>query len=166
MILLTNAAFLTAAIVTGAIKHWRNYYPTVVYLSLCNLLYNFLAKKHLTWQFHPDWLLSHKVSDLLNTFVLLPSAAMLYLHFFPMTKGKKIAYYLAWVAGFSALEYLWFLFKRITYQHGWSFIWSIGFYFVMFLALRLHYTHLGKALFLSLAVIVFLIIRFDVPIRE
>lgn len=164
MILATNLAFFIAAVVSRALKEWKTYYETVIYVSFCNLLYNLLCRDHLTWSYHPDFLLNHTTTDLLNSFVLLPTTTILYLHFYPTKQAKQIVYYLGWIAGYSAVEYLWFAFGRITYDHGWNFLWSIGFYFAMFYALRAHHTNLKRALLFSLVSVVFLLITFKVPI--
>jgi hypothetical protein len=166
MILTTNLIFLLGVIATQAYKQWKIYYKTMLFVSFCNFLYNFLCRDHLTWAYHPDLLLNHKTTDLINSFVLLPSITLLYLHFFPAKKNRQIIYYLSWIAGFSALEYLWFLFERISYQHGWNFFWSVGFYFAMFYTIRAHHTNLKIALLFSLAVIIFLLITFKIPFYQ
>jgi hypothetical protein len=163
LLLFANFGFLAAAVITGAIRRWKQFYPTVLYVSFCNLLYIVLAENHLTWAFHSAFL-TPKASDLLNTFLLLPSTTMLYLYFFPETRHRKVIYYLLWTAGFSALEFIWQLLELIRYDHGWNLLWSVGFYFVMFFAIRLHQTSLSKALPFSLAVIILLILWFRIPI--
>lgn len=162
MILATNVSFLLVAIISGAFKKWKNYYETMIYVSFCNLLYNVLCHDQQTWKYQPDFLLNHKTADLINTFVLLPSSTILYLHFFPMHKFKKVFYYLGWIAGFSSLEYLWFKFGRISYDEGWNFLWSIGFYFAMFFAIKVHNSNPQKALLFSLVSIAFLLINFKI----
>ncbi|TLS50683.1 hypothetical protein FE782_18435 [Paenibacillus antri] len=166
MIILSNAALLTAALVTGAAKRWRQYYNTILFVSLSNLLYNFLCHDRLTWMFQPESLLSHKVADLMNTFILLPCTAILYLHHFPSegTIARKSAYYALWVAGFSALEWIWQWRGIIVYDHAWTYYWSVGFYVVMFAMLRLHHTHTERALLYSALVVMFLVARFEVPL--
>jgi hypothetical protein len=163
LLLFANFGFLAAAVITGAIRRWKQYYPTVLYVSFCNLLYVVLAENRPTWAFYSP-LLTPKASDLLNTFLLLPSTTMLYLYFFPESKSRRVIYYLLWIAGFSALEYIWQLLKLIRYDHGWNLLWSVAFYFAMFFAIRLHQTSLGKALLFSLGVTVFLVFWFRIPI--
>ncbi|TDF99338.1 hypothetical protein E1757_05625 [Paenibacillus piri] len=77
---------------------------------------------------------------------------------------KQIYYYLGWIAGFSALEYLWFLSGYITYHYGWNIFWSIGFYFAMFYVIKTHHRNVKKALLVSLVSVVFLMIVFKVKI--
>lgn len=166
MIIITNLIFVIAVIVSRAYKQWQQYYDVMLFVSFCNLLYNFLCKEHLNWAYNPDFLLTHKTADIFNTFVLLPSTTLLYLCRFPADKRKKVIYYLIWVTGYSAIEYMWHFFGRITYHHGWNFIWSIGFYFLMFLTIRLLHTKRAIGLLLSLASVVFLCIYFKVPLLE
>lgn len=163
MILLTNFVFFMAAIMTGAIRKWRGYYETLLYLGLCNLLYNILCENQWTWLYHPEPLISHKATDLLNTFILLPAIALLYLHFFPEHNRRIIPYYLGWITGLSLLEWLWELTGFISYHQGWNMMWSVGFYFVMFFALRLHHKKPGTALGISVFAISFLLLYFRIP---
>ncbi|MCY9661359.1 hypothetical protein P5G65_29760 [Paenibacillus chondroitinus] len=164
MILITNLLFVIAAIVSRAYKQWNKYYDVMLFVSFCNLLYNFLCHDYIIWSFYPDLLLNHKTADLVNTFLLLPSTTLLYLTFFPAAKRNQVIYYFLWVTGYSALEYLWYAYGRITYHHGWHFVWSIAFYFFMFLAIRLLHSHRAAGLLLSVATITFLIIYFHIPI--
>ncbi|WP_414813334.1 CBO0543 family protein [Paenibacillus sp. Soil766] len=162
--LATNLCFLFATFISRAFKEWKKYYQTMLFVSFCNLMYNLLCHDHLTWVYHPDFLLTHITTDLINTFVLLPSSTLMYLYFFPSKKIIQIMYYLGWIALFSVIEGWWHLYGRITYDFGWNFVWSIGFYFVMFYVIRIHHTNLVRALLISLISVVFLIIVFKIPI--
>lgn len=164
MILLTNILFVIAVIVSRAYKQWNKYYDVLLFVSCCNLLYNFLCHDYLTWSFHPDLLLNHKTADLINTFLLLPSTTLLYLTFFPATRRNQVIYYFGWVIGYSALEYLWYAYGRITYDHGWQFIWSVAFYFLMFLTIRLLHSHRAAGLLISAVSVACLIIIFHIPL--
>ncbi|MFC5447311.1 CBO0543 family protein [Paenibacillus aestuarii] len=166
MILTTNLAFLAAQLMSRAMKSWKAYYDTVLFVTCMNLLYNLLCKNYLVWQYHPDLLLNHKTTDLLNSFVLLPAATMLYLHFFPSTKWNKFVYYLGWIALFAVIELIWVTYGRITYQYGWTFVWSIVFYFCMFYVIAIHSAHRIWALLISLLFICLLLIKFKVPLGE
>ncbi|OXM85597.1 CBO0543 family protein [Paenibacillus rigui] len=166
MILFTNFAFLAAVLLTGAGRQWKTYYVTYTFVSLCNLLYNLLCQNHLTWSFHPELLINHKIADLLNTFVLLPSITILYLYYYPSRKLTKFFYYFGWVIGLTLLESIWFMYGRITYDRGWSILWSFGFYLVMFYVIKLHQTNLKKALLLSLGSVIFLILVFKIPLWD
>ncbi|REE86186.1 hypothetical protein A8990_11183 [Paenibacillus taihuensis] len=165
MILACNLAFLAVCIFTGTIKKWERFYKTMLYLSFCNLLYNLLCRDYKLWVYIPDFLMNHVNADLLNTFVLLPSVAMLFLGYLPASKrSTKVVYYLAWVAGFSTLEYIWYVYGSMVYDHGWNLVFSILFYFAMFYALELHHKSIKKALWFSLVVTTLIIIAFHVPV--
>jgi hypothetical protein len=166
VILITNLLFVIAVIVSRAFKQWNKYYDVMLFVSFCNLLYNFLCHDYLTWLFHPDLLLTHKTADFMNTLLLLPSTTLLYLHFFPAAKRNQVIYYFSWVIGFSALEFLWYSYGRITYHHGWHFVWSIAFYFFMFLTIRLLHSHRVIGLLVSAGTVAFLIIYFQIPLGE
>ncbi|UKS25428.1 hypothetical protein LOZ80_28100 [Paenibacillus sp. HWE-109] len=166
MILLTNAAFMLTVIITKAYKKWHVYYATMLFVAFCNLIYNFLCHDYLIWTFRPDLLINHRMTDLVNTFVLLPATTLLYLHFYPEQTAKKYIYFVSWISGFSIIEYIWYVSGRITYQHGWTIVWSIGFYFAMFLTIRLHHTKRITALVFSFACALFLILFFKVPVSR
>jgi len=101
MILTTNILFLLATLFSGAYKKWESCYQTILFLSFCNLLYNLLCQDRLLWEYHPYYLLNHTITDLVNTFVLLPCTVTLYTHFFPANNLSKAIYYLGWVIGYS-----------------------------------------------------------------
>lgn len=166
MILATNVLFVLTVLFTGVWRKWRNYYDTILLVSFWNVFYNFICQDYLTWEFRPEVLLAHKVADLVNTFVLLPSATLLYLKFFPLRRMRQLFYYFAWVAGFSALEGIWLLWGVIAYQHGWNWWWSVAFYFVMFAVMLLHDRRKGWALAVCAVCVVLLLIYFDVPLRK
>ncbi|MFC4104037.1 CBO0543 family protein [Paenibacillus xanthanilyticus] len=166
MILVTNVLFALAVLFTGAWRRWRKYYDTILLVSFWNVFYNFICHDYLTWKFQPDFLLAHKPADMTNTFVLLPSVTLLYLGFFPSRRKPMLVYYIAWVAGFSALEGSWMLSGYISYEHGWSLWWSVAFYFVMFAIIPLHARRKGWALAACAVFVLFLLLYFDVPMRE
>lgn len=163
MILIKNLLFVIAVLISRAYKQWNKFYDVMLFVSFCNLLYNFLCHGYLTWSFHPDRLLDHKSTDLMNTFILLPSTTLLYLTFFPAAKRNQVYYYLMWIIGYSALEYLWYSYGRITYHHGWNIIWSIAFYFFMFLTIRLLHSNRAAGLLLSAVTVACLVIYFHIP---
>lgn len=165
MILFCNLAFLLGCYFSGASKKWTLYYDTILYIALCNLLYNFICRDFQLWIYNADLLLNHVNTELVNSFVLLPSLVVTYLHFLPSSSSlrRKTIYYCAWVFGLSALELIWYLTGYISYEHGWNLFYSILFDFVMFFTLELHHKNVKKALVLSAATILSLIILFNVP---
>lgn len=164
MILATNLVFLAVLLLTRAIKSWKTYYDTVLFVTCMNLLYNLLCKNYLVWEYHPDLLLNHKTTDLVNSFVMMPAATILYLHFFPSSKRYKFVYYCGWIVLFSVIELIWRIYGRITYHHGWTFVWSVVFYFCMFYVIAIHSAHRVWALLISFLFICFLVLKFRVPI--
>lgn len=163
MILGTNILLMLAAAMTRAYGKWREYYGTIVFVSLCNLLYNFFCDRYLLWALNPEILLNHKTADLLNTVVFLPATVLLYLKYFPGQSRWKYLYYVLWVLGYSALEFTWYAFGRITYHHGWNFFWSMGFYLLMFMTIRLHETRRAAALWILVLTTAILLVYFKVP---
>ncbi|MCZ8522045.1 MULTISPECIES: CBO0543 family protein [Paenibacillus] len=149
MVILTNLAFLFWALASKAYKQWRTYYPTLVFVPFVNAMYNVLCADYLPWFYQSDSLLSHKAIDLINTFILLPCTALLYLHYFPGRQRIQLWYYLGWISFFTLIEYAWHAQGLIQYNIGWNLYWSILFYFAMFLAIVLHDRRPLMSLFFS-----------------
>ena len=167
MILLTDLIFLAVILVSESRRQWQTYFETMLFVSFLNLLYNFLCSNYLIWSFQPDILSSHTMADLTNTIILLPCITLLYLNYFPdISMKRKVFYYVAWVVLLCLIEYTWLHFGKISYHHGWSFYWSIGFYFAMFFMIRFFHTHRAKALLLSSAIIVLLLFWFKIPVFQ
>ncbi|TVY06890.1 CBO0543 family protein [Paenibacillus cremeus] len=151
--------------------HWRNYYPTILFLIIGDLLYNFVNYNYSLWTFHPD-----RIEDIIyrnHTLITLgiyligyPSLVLLYLGNYPETKkNKQFLYVTAWVLLFSMIEAIsHFLVKGITYSNGWSYWWSLLFFIFVFIILRVHYLRPLLAWTISIVVIL-LWICFGVPVQ-
>ncbi|MGY3717475.1 CBO0543 family protein [Sutcliffiella cohnii] len=83
-------------------KNWRDYYPTILYFIVFNLLYNFIFYNYTLWKYRAvtvDWL-NHTIIDISFTFIIVPIVLMIYLRYYP--EGKKQFLYLAvWIAYFT-----------------------------------------------------------------
>ncbi|MFC0270844.1 CBO0543 family protein [Metabacillus herbersteinensis] len=151
----------------GNWRNWQNYYPTMLYISSLNLLYNLLCSNFMLWEYQPVWLLDthpHNI-DLGYTFIFLPSLALLFLSNLPEKKPNlsKLAYFFMW----TTLSILWELahysLKGIKYDHGWTIFYSYAFYWIMYPTLLLHFKKPLYAILLSIPIIIFLLWHFKVP---
>jgi hypothetical protein len=141
---------------------WRNFkefYPTIQFFIIGNLLYNFLFYNHTLWAYKAvtvTWL-NHTLIDITFSFFILPVVIMIYLQYFPKTTKKKIMYVSVWIAYFSFLEYIFFKRGLFIYENNWGIIMSMVFNTIMFVILRLHHRKPMLALAVSLPIIIILL---------
>ena len=148
-------------------KQWMDYYPTIQYFIVFNLLYNFLYYNHTLWAYKAvsvNWL-NHTIIEVTFTFFILPVIIMVYLKYFPTGK-KKFLYVGVWISFFSFLEYIFFKKGLFIYDNGWGLGWSIVFNAIIFTLLRLHYKRPLLALGLSIPIISLLMIIFHPSFAE
>ncbi|MBE4909502.1 hypothetical protein IMZ08_15735 [Bacillus luteolus] len=146
-------------------KNWRHYHPTLLYVVICNLLYNCLCAGYLLWEYKPDFLFHHNSTDLVYSFIVLPGIALLFLTGYPYeTKMKKQFTYISkWVVLSLIVEGIVLLFGFIVLNRGWKYWMEVPFYFTMYYLIRLHHTRPLLTYVLSIIIIVFLMNAFDVP---
>ncbi|MCZ8521870.1 MULTISPECIES: CBO0543 family protein [Paenibacillus] len=164
MVLLSNFSLLLIVMISRSYRRWREYYPTMLFVPLVNALYNLIFANNRPWEFQSEFPLSHRAVDFVNTVVLQPCTVLLFLVYFPRQPMKRLLYYLGWVIFFSLLELIWHKQDLIAYQYGWSILWSVLFYFAMFLAIPLHHNKTLAGLLFSLAFALCLMAIFRIPV--
>lgn len=145
-------------------KNWKSYYPTVLFLVICNLLGDIVFGNQLFWQY--NGLVNHTFSDLLITFTIFPCMALLYLSYFPERRFRQVIYYLGWVFFSFFLEFTMQTMGYISYNSGWNLWWSFFFNFPWFFLLRLHYLRPLLAWFVVLLEITTFMLIFDVSFKS
>ncbi len=119
----------------GDWRHWRRYHATILYVVVCDLLYNVLAYNHRLWVYQPN----HIGINLVAMFINYPCTMLLYLPHYPNGHRRKQLLYIAfWVVIWSVIEAIYRAIDGITYQNGWTFWYSVEFDVLMFIMSRLH----------------------------
>lgn len=146
----------------GDWKNWTKYHPTMLFISLGSVLYNFLYANHLLWHFNDSRFTNHAMSELLLGLIVFPCTALLFLSNYPANASaiKKIAYISIYIGVYAGLEKVGSMFGVIKYFYGWSFWWSVLWDMVMFPILLLHHKKPVAAYFLSLIVLIFTLVYF------
>ncbi|MDZ5471506.1 CBO0543 family protein [Bacillus sp. 31A1R] len=148
-------------------KRWKEYYPTILFFIVCNLLYNFVFYNHTLWRYRAvtiDWL-NHTLIELTFTFFIVPVVIMIYLRYYPT--GKRQFFYLAaWIIYFSFIEFLFEKRGLFVYENGWDLKWSVLFNVIMFTMVRTHYRNPLLAMIISLPIIIILLFIFHPSISE
>jgi len=146
---------------------WKEFYPTVQYFIICNLLYNFIFFNHTLWAYKAvtvKWL-NHTLIEISFSFFIIPVVIMIYLQHFPEKKHKLI-YIGVWIAYFSFIEFLFHRRGLFVYDHGWNLIWSTIFNAITFGMLRLHYKKPLAAILFSVPLIILLLLFFHPLLQE
>ncbi|WP_328824241.1 CBO0543 family protein [Metabacillus schmidteae] len=147
---------------------WKDYYSTVQFYIICNLLYNFLFYQHTLWAYKPktvEWL-NHTLIEITFTFFIIPVVIMIYLRYFP--KGwKKVSIYVGlWIMYFSFIEILFSKRGLFIYDNGWNEWWSTLFNIIMFIVIRIHFISPLRSLLISLPIIILLLFIFHPTLSE
>ena len=157
-------AFIVAVLKLGDRQNWQKYYPTILFVMAINLAASYLTYHHILWYYNPDILVKTSTTvELINSFVMLPSTAFIYLSRFPAgSRLNQYSYIVFWVCIYSTLEFLdHYIFNGISYKHGWSWSSSVIFDFAIFTIIRLHYLRPAWAWGVSLIVATVILSMFD-----
>ncbi|TVY11784.1 CBO0543 family protein [Paenibacillus cremeus] len=166
-----NLVFIIAAWKWGDWRHWKAYYPTILFLITGDLLYNFLTYNFTLWQFRPvafdqPIYSNHTLITLGIDFINFPATVLLFLGNYPKTRVKQAFYFLAWVSFSSAMEYFIHRASGLTYAHGWNFWYSATFNVILFSLLRIHHLRPLLACGISAVVVVFYSWFFHLPVSS
>lgn len=165
-----NGLFLVAAFKWGNWRNWQEYYPTILFFILGDLLKNFLFHDYRMWQYQETFfgekiLFSHSVIALLIMLVAYPSTLLLYLGHYPHTWIRQVLWVSFWVMLYSLIEFINLRhLSLINHFHGWTIGWSVAFNVVMFSTLGIHKKSPLLAWGVSVIWIIFLWNIFEVPL--
>lgn len=147
----------------GQWSTWRHYHPSMLFIAVGGLLYEYIVQEYSLWKFHPDFLYSHEMTVIVYALIIMPLSIFLYLSHIPEKWFHRALYILLWTGIYITTEWILYLFGRISYENGWVFGYSILFDIVMFSVMALHHYYPTKAYIVSVFIIIFLIIFFKVP---
>lgn len=147
----------------GDWRHWKQYYPTILFWALGNFIYLYLTFKKPLWKFTTS--IPTSLADNLMTLIILPCSSLLFLPYFPeRSRVKKLLYICLWVFIFSFIEWWALEIRHFSHFNGWNLIHSIIFNLGMFTLLRIHYKDPRWAWLISLIVAIFIMTYFKIPL--
>lgn len=163
--------FIIIGIIFGVWKRWNEFYPTLLFWIIGDLLYSSLLHDYRVWEFRPVWidhfiLPTHTIIATAIAFLIYPSVIVVFLGRFPKSNFKRICWVIFWALIFQGIETIAYFNKSIIHQHGWTLAWSFIFNIVTFSLLAIHKWKPWVAWLLSLLNIVFLWIIFHPPIPK
>jgi|GEM_PF-829164 len=148
--------------------NWMRYYPTMLYVTIFHLFYSYLSHLfdfHL-WQVMGEWFPNHLLADVIYIFIVLPLTAFQFLSSYPQERLQRIWHYVKWILIYVGVEGVAYIFGRITYDNGWSLLWSAIFDAIMFPMIRFHFLKPAWAWPLSFVICVGFIWLFQMPIFQ
>lgn len=149
----------------GDWKHWKQYYPTILFWALGNLIYLYLTVDKPLWKF--TTIIATPLADIFMSLIIFPCSALLYLPYFPRKRlFNKLIYVLLWAFIFSFIEWWALHIDHFSYFNGWKFSYSVIFNLGMFPLLRVHEKKPQWAWLISLVAGVTIMIAFKIPLRS
>lgn len=119
-------------------KNWKEYYPTILFVYVGNLIYDVLTHSRPLWSFG-NLIFKYPILDLMVMALLYPATVILYLSHYPSGFYKQVLYVLMWSAIFDVSELVAWCTNGFDYYNGWTIIYSIIFNLIMFPVIRLHH---------------------------
>jgi hypothetical protein len=144
---------------------WRNlekYYPTLLYVLLCNLIYKVIALSqfHL-WKARDD-MMGEPLDFFYYTFFAFIPGVFLYLSNYPDSMKKQIFHIVKWLSIFMGVEWIGYkYFNAINYFNGWTIWWSFIFDLMMLILIRIHFVNYKIGFLLSIPCTFFYLWWFD-----
>lgn len=139
-------------------KRWEDFYPSIQFYIICNLMYNFIFYNHTLWAYDPKspWL-NHTFIDLTFSLIIIPIMLMIYLNHIPKLFKNTLSYLSAWVIVFTVVEYLFQKTGMFIYNNGWGIINSAIFNVIMFSVLAIHFKRPLFGILLAIPIIAILL---------
>jgi len=122
----------------GDWRHWKNYYPTILFFILSNVVCILLIYNHPLW-FYESKFLNHTFLDLLICITVYPSTVMVFIPNFPKKITKMIKHISFYVAIYTIAEIIGMKLGYFTHQNGWNIWYTVIFNYIMFPIIYLHY---------------------------
>jgi hypothetical protein len=150
------------------VHKWREYHTTMLFISLCDLLYHCICSDFKLWNYNPNWLISSQlITNIMYSLIFLPATALLFLANYSTKKTilAKGLYMMKWIVIYMIGEWIFVFTKNMTHINGWTLWWSLLFYFLMFPIILLHHKKPNLAYVVSAVVISIFLIIFEVPLK-
>jgi hypothetical protein len=160
--------FIIIGSVFGVWRSFAQYYSTLLYWIIANLIYELLLSSFQVWEFKPvgidHFLLpTHNAISMAIAFIIYPFVLPVFLGRLPERLWGQAVWILAWSIFFTGVELVAYINDSIIHHHGWSFSWSFLFNIVTFTLLIVHYRKPWIAWLLGGIFIAALYLIFDVP---
>jgi len=161
--ILLTIIVLAVSFIWGDWRHWKQYYPTILFWALGNFIYIHLTVDKPLWRFTTH--IPTSVAELLMTLVIFPCVIFLFLPYFPkQNMVNKLLYICLWTLIFSLIECRAVKIGHFTYYNGWNLTYSVIFNLGMFTLLQIHYKYPRWAWLISFLTAVLIMTYFKIPL--
>jgi len=151
----------------GDWRHWKRYYPTILFYIAMNLLAMVLMSDHLLWIWEDTPITPpRKISEFLFIYIFYPADILIFLAHYPRKWVARIVWILLFVVIMSILEISGIMGGYVFYDYGWGFWWSVGMNLVIHLVLLLHFKRPLWAWLISIPLIAFFLMQFGFSIGD
>ncbi|MCS0789880.1 hypothetical protein NX021_17220 [Cytobacillus firmus] len=163
--------FIIISLLFGAWKRLHEFYPTLLFWIIGDLLYASLLHDFRVWEFRPVWidhfiLPTHTIIATAIAFLIYPSVIVVYLGRFPKTIFRGIGWVVFWALIFEGIELIAYFNKSIIHQYGWTLAYSFLVNIMTFSLLPIHKWKPWAAWVLAFISVLLLWIIFDPPLPQ
>jgi len=163
--------FIIVSLLFGAWKRLNEFYPTLLFWIIGDLLYASLLHDFRVWEFQPVWidhfiLPTHTIIATAISFLIYPSVIVVYLGRFPENIVRRICWVVFWALIFEGIELIAYLNESIIHQYGWTLAYSFLFNIVTFSLPAIHKWKPWAAWVLACISVLLLWIIFDPPLPK
>lgn len=144
-------------------KNWREYYPTILYVYLADLVSDIFLNQKPLWAFN-ELSLKYPIFDLSLTAFLYPATVILLLSAYKASLKKLALTILLWVALYSGVEYLAYLLGDFKYYNDWTILHSAVLNVFLFSLASLHFKKPLWAMGFSIGIAYLFLWLFKIPL--
>ncbi|MCE4049279.1 MULTISPECIES: CBO0543 family protein [Bacillaceae] len=163
--------FIFISLFFGVWRRFNEWYSTLLFWIIGDLLYASLLHDFRVWEFHPVWvdhfiLPTHTLISTAIAFFIYPSVIVVFLGRFPSSFFHRIGWIILWAVIFESIEIIAYVNKSIFHHYGWTLGWSFLFNIITFSLLAVHKWKPWVAWLLSLLSISSLWFIFQPPLPK
>jgi hypothetical protein len=123
---------------SGKWRKWKDYYPTILFLYLADLVSDLVQSQMDLWSFN-EITVKYPILDLALMALLYTTTAILFLSSSNVSLKKQILNILLWTSLYTIVEFAAFLIGDFKHYNGWNIYYSLLLNLVLFSLINLHY---------------------------
>lgn len=153
----------------GDWRQWRKFYPTILFVISVDFFVSILTYEHPLWYFHRSVVTpNHTVADFFIALTNFPPMILVFLSHYPVKPPllHQFAYVSAWALGNFVIETIFLYTGLMSYHNGWNLWWSVLFWFLMFVVVRLHSVKPLGAWLAILGLVIGGVFHFHIPVAH
>jgi hypothetical protein len=158
-------AFLAVAYRWGDWKNRINYYPTMLFFGMGDLIYNVVFQDKPLWKFASN-ILSPSINELFVIFTIFFGTTLLYLSNFPKKLYHQVIYTILWISLYMVIEIFTTSIGMQKNYNGWNIWWSLFHNTIQFPLLIIHHKNPILAWIIAFLYLGFTMNIFGIPLIQ